>query len=57
MKEANELYQEAERVLASDLPVIPLWYSPTVGGWSENVSDAVFNAFGRVDLSSLRLAG
>jgi oligopeptide transport system substrate-binding protein len=56
VEEANELYQEAERVLAADLPVIPLWYSSTVAGWSENVSEAVFNAFGRVELASLRLA-
>jgi oligopeptide transport system substrate-binding protein len=56
VEEANEIYQEAERVLAADLPVIPLWYSSTVAGWSENVSEAVFNAFGRVELASLRLA-
>ena len=54
--EANALYQEAEQVLVGDLPVFPLWYPETVGGWSENVSDATFNAFGRIDLPSLRLA-
>ena len=55
--QANALYQEAEQVLVGDLPVFPLWYPQTVGGWSENVSDATFNAFGRIDLPSLRLAG
>lgn len=55
--EANALYQEAEQVLVQDLPAFPLWYSQTVGGWSENISDATFNAFSRIDLPSLRLAG
>jgi oligopeptide transport system substrate-binding protein len=54
--DANALYQEAEQVLVGDLPVFPLWYPETVGGWSENVSEATFNAFGRIDLPSLRLA-
>ena len=57
IEEANELYQQAEQVLVGDLPVFPLWYSQTVGGWSENVSEATFNAFSRIDLASLRLAG
>jgi oligopeptide transport system substrate-binding protein len=54
--EANALYQEAEQVVVEDLPAFPLWYYTTVAGWSENVSEANFNAFGRIDLPSLRLA-
>jgi len=53
--EANALYQEAEQVLVQDMPAFPLWYSQTVGGWSENVAEATFNAFSRIDLASLRL--
>jgi oligopeptide transport system substrate-binding protein len=57
IEEANEIYQQAEAVLAADLPVIPLWYSGLVAGWSENIAEVKFNAFGRTDLASLRVAG
>ncbi|WP_240423795.1 ABC transporter substrate-binding protein [Microbacterium halotolerans] len=40
---ANELYEEAQSVLLQDLPVIPLWYSNVVGGWSENVDNVAFS--------------
>ncbi|KQB83707.1 peptide ABC transporter substrate-binding protein [Corynebacterium oculi] len=42
MEEANEHYNLAQVQLLKDLPTIPLWYSNTVGGYSENVSDVVF---------------
>ncbi|WP_084106010.1 ABC transporter substrate-binding protein [Demequina sp. NBRC 110056] len=39
----NELLQEAQEVLLQDLPAIPLWYSNVNGGFSENVSNVVFD--------------
>jgi len=57
IEEANEIYQQAEAVLAADLPATPLWSSATVAGWSENIAEVKFNAFGRTDLASLRVAG
>ncbi|WPF66940.1 MULTISPECIES: ABC transporter substrate-binding protein [unclassified Corynebacterium] len=41
-EEANEHYNLAQEQLLKDLPCIPLWYSNTVGGHSENVSDVSF---------------
>ena len=38
IEEANVKYQEAERLLPEDMPVIPLWYTRAIGGWSENVA-------------------
>ena len=40
--EANSILDKAQEVLFKDLPVIPLWYSNVVGGWSENVDNVVF---------------
>ncbi|WP_026460683.1 peptide ABC transporter substrate-binding protein [Schaalia suimastitidis] len=33
---------EAQAVLMTDLPAIPLWYSNVTGGWSANVENVVF---------------
>lgn len=40
--EANSILDKAQEVLFKDLPVIPLWNSNVVGGWSENVDNVVF---------------
>ena len=39
---ANELFQQAQSVLLTDLPALPLWYSNVVGGYSESVSNVKF---------------
>ncbi|MCA1305798.1 ABC transporter substrate-binding protein [Microbacterium esteraromaticum] len=39
---ANGLFQQAQEVLLKDLPVLPLWYSNVVGGFSENVENVEF---------------
>jgi len=44
--EAITSYQAAERLLVADMPVIPLWYTNTTGGYSENVSNVKFDVFG-----------
>ncbi|MFJ5551243.1 ABC transporter substrate-binding protein [Streptomyces sp. NPDC093225] len=42
----TELYQEAEAVLAKDMPSIPLWYYKTNAGWSNNVQNVTYDSFG-----------
>jgi oligopeptide transport system substrate-binding protein len=39
---ANEIYQQAQSVLLTDLPAIPLWYSNVTGGWGESVDNVEF---------------
>ncbi|MDI6942466.1 MULTISPECIES: peptide ABC transporter substrate-binding protein [Microbacterium] len=41
-EEANEIFQQAQTVLLTDLPAIPLWYSNVTGGWSETVDNVEF---------------
>lgn len=45
-EEANELYQEAERLLAEDMRIIPLWYSTGRAAWSDKINGVEINAFG-----------
>ena len=56
LDEANALYQEAEAMLAEDMPVIPLWYTNTVAGYSTNVDNVKINPFGTTDLLSITAA-
>jgi oligopeptide transport system substrate-binding protein len=56
LDEANVLYQEAEAMLAEDLPAIPLWYTNTVAGYSTNVDNVKINPFGTTDLLSITAA-
>ncbi|GAA1727665.1 ABC transporter substrate-binding protein [Microbacterium paludicola] len=39
---ANAKFQEAQTVLFTDLPAIPLWYSNVNGGWAEGVENVEF---------------
>ena len=39
-------FKDAEKILATDMPSIPLWYSNTTGGYSENVKNVKFDVFG-----------
>ncbi|WP_168581223.1 peptide ABC transporter substrate-binding protein [Gephyromycinifex aptenodytis] len=44
-------YQEAEQMLAADMPAIPMWYYTSTIGWSENVENVKVNvSSGRPDL-------
>ena len=51
--EANKKYQEAEALLATDFPAIPMWYSTATMGWSDKVTGVKITAFGTVDWSSV----
>jgi ABC-type oligopeptide transport system substrate-binding subunit len=44
--DAIKSYQAGEKLLVTDMPVIPLWYANTTGGYSENVSNVKFDVFG-----------
>ena len=52
---ANQKYQEAEALLANDMPAIPMWYSTATFGWSDKVTGVKITAFGTIDFSSLAL--
>lgn len=44
--EANELYQEAEQILAEDMPAIPVFAGRTVSGYSERMENMEVTPFG-----------
>ncbi|MGH3989155.1 MAG: peptide ABC transporter substrate-binding protein, partial [Pseudonocardiaceae bacterium] len=52
-EEANAKYQEAEKLLAETMAVIPLWYSNQQSGWSTKVSNVKVNPFGNLDLDTV----
>ncbi|MFI9011933.1 ABC transporter substrate-binding protein [Actinosynnema sp. NPDC053489] len=54
--EAIRLYQEAERMLAPDLPSIPLWTQNTVAGRSDRLKVANLDPFRTLDLYSVEVA-
>lgn len=43
LEEAKDYYNRAQEILLDELPAIPLWYSNTSGGYSENVDNVVFS--------------
>jgi oligopeptide transport system substrate-binding protein len=52
---SNAKYQEAEALLAADMPSIPMWYGKTTMGWSDKVTGVAITAFGTIDFSSVSL--
>ncbi|MFC7243259.1 ABC transporter substrate-binding protein [Catellatospora aurea] len=55
--EAIKKYQEAEDILAKDMPVLPLRFGQNVFGHSTNVKDVHIDLFNRVDLNKIQIAG
>ncbi|MER5262348.1 ABC transporter substrate-binding protein [Actinosynnema sp. NPDC002837] len=53
---AIELYLEAERMLAADLPSIPLWTQNTIAGRSDRLKVADLDPFRTLDLYSVEVA-
>ncbi|MDQ3576283.1 MAG: ABC transporter substrate-binding protein [Actinomycetota bacterium] len=51
--EANKLYQEAERILAVDMPVIPLWDQTTQYVWSDKADNVRLNTLRELDLTTV----
>jgi peptide/nickel transport system substrate-binding protein/oligopeptide transport system substrate-binding protein len=54
---AVRAYQQAEDVLARDMPVIPLRFAQNTFGHSTRVRNVVVDPFGRVDLVRIELVG
>jgi oligopeptide transport system substrate-binding protein len=52
--DANVLYQKAEATLAADFPTAPLWNRSYQAGYSAHVTDVHMNAFGVLDLTTIR---
>jgi len=46
LEDSIKVFQDAEKLLVTDMPAIPLWYSNTTGGYSEKVSNVKFDVFG-----------
>jgi oligopeptide transport system substrate-binding protein len=55
-EESVRLYQEAEAMLADELPAIPLWYYAATTGYSTNVENVTMTPYLTVDLASITLA-
>ena len=51
--EANAKYNEAEALLAADMPAVPLWYGKTIAGYSTKVDNVKITPFQTVDLLSV----
>jgi len=52
---SNAKYQEAEALLAADMPSIPMWYGKSTMGWSDKVTGVKITAFGTIDFASVSL--
>jgi oligopeptide transport system substrate-binding protein len=55
-KAAAALYQKAERLLADDLPHIPLWQEWALAGYSERLTNVMMTCQGELDLCTVVLA-
>ncbi|WP_235926071.1 peptide ABC transporter substrate-binding protein [Actinokineospora pegani] len=55
--EADKLYQEAERMLAVDMPVIPLWNQTAQYVWSERLGNVRMGSDRELDLSTVTVNG
>jgi len=54
---ATALYQQAEKLLFTDMPVIPLWYQNGGAAWSSRVSDVTENAFSYPVFTDITVSG
>ncbi|MEU8924488.1 ABC transporter substrate-binding protein [Kitasatospora sp. NPDC048545] len=50
-------YQQAEAVLATGMPTIPLWYYRTNSGYSTNVQNVMFDSFGNPAWTQVEVKG
>ncbi|WP_051830495.1 MULTISPECIES: ABC transporter substrate-binding protein [Streptomyces] len=55
--EAATLYQRAERLLAEDLPHVPLWQEWACAGYSARLTDVRMTTHGYLDLTSVGVLG
>ncbi len=52
--DAIRLYQEAEKILADGMPVMPLWHSKLQAGWSNKIKSIQFTPFGTPALETIK---
>ncbi|MGW2547018.1 ABC transporter substrate-binding protein, partial [Kitasatospora sp. NPDC001574] len=50
-------YQQAEAVLAGDMPAVPLWYYRTNSGYSTKVQNVEFDSFGNPAWTQVEVKG
>lgn len=50
-EEAYQLYHEAEELIAEDMPVVPLWDTPSIACWSERLTNVRLTPKRELDLS------
>jgi oligopeptide transport system substrate-binding protein len=55
LDQANKLYQEAESILTTDFPTMPMWNYKRATAWSDRVTDVKVTPFGWIDLSSVKM--
>ena len=53
--EGNTLYQEAEKVLAKDMPSIPLWDQKAAVGWSDRLDGATVTWDRQLNVETVKL--
>jgi oligopeptide transport system substrate-binding protein len=52
-EKAIQLYQEAEGMLAAEMPTVPLWHYAQQSVWSDRLKDVPINIFGEPELSEI----
>lgn len=50
-EDAYRLYHEAEEMIAEDMPVVPLWNTPSISAWSERLTNVRLTPKRELDLS------
>jgi len=51
-----ELYTQAEQLILEDMPVIPITFGRTVGGYSERVADVSLDPYDRLDFTKVTIS-
>ncbi|TWP48683.1 ABC transporter substrate-binding protein [Lentzea tibetensis] len=54
--DANRLYQEGEKLMAEDMPVIPLWTQKTIAGKSSRLKVAKMDPFRWLDMATVEVS-
>ncbi len=49
--EAYSLYHDAEKLIADDMPAVPLWTTPSISAWSERLTNVRLTPKRELDLS------
>lgn len=55
LEEAIPFYQQAEQLVAEDLPVIPMWFGLETKIWSDNVAEVPYNTISDIEYGQVVL--